>query len=269
MKQHIKHKRLTEFIDDLHAKGRYTFLRHEAFEALHISNNALKLALNRQVKKKRIAKPVNGFYVIVPLEYLSSEAPPASWFIDDLMKFLEQPYYVALLSAAALHGAAHQQPQEFQVITNKPLRPILCGRNRIRFVTKQNMEKSSTDLIKTPTGYIKVSTLETTAFDLIRYTEVAGHLNNIATVLSELSEKIHSDRLVKVVNDENIEAAYLQRVGFLLDITGSENKTKLLHQRLNKFSSVRISPLSTINPYEASQKNEKWRLYINEDIEAD
>lgn len=269
MKLHAKTKKLTEFIDHLPAKGRYTFLRSEAFDALGISNDALKLALNRQIKKKRIVKPANGFYVIVPLEYLTSGAPPASWFIDDLMKFLEQPYYVALLNAAALHGAAHQQPQEFQVITNKPLRPILCGRNRIRFITKRNMEKSSTELIKTSTGYMKVSTPETTAFDLIRYIEPAGHLNNIATVLSELSEKIHSERLVKVVDDENIEAAYLQRIGFLLDITGSGHKTKLLHKKLNKFSTVRSIPLSTINPFNANQKNEKWRLYINENIEAD
>lgn len=44
------------------------------------------------------------------------------------MKFLGQPYYVGLLSAAALHGAAHHQPQEFQVVTNKQFRPaVLVG----------------------------------------------------------------------------------------------------------------------------------------------
>lgn len=265
----VQHKKLSAFIDDIHAKGRYTFLRYEAFEALGISNNALKLALSRQIKKKRIIKPVNGFYVIVPLEYSISGAPPASWFIDDLMKFLELPYYVALLSAAALHGAAHQQPQEFQIITNKPLRSILCGRNRIRFVLKQNMEKSLTDLIKTTTGYMKVSTPETTAFDLIRYTNAAGQLSNIATVLSELSEKLRSKQLVKVVGEENIEATYLQRMGFLLDYIGSENKTKLLHKRLAQLPSIRTISLNPLNPHAAEQKNKKWRLYINENIEAD
>ena len=32
------------------------------------------------------------------------------------MAHLSQPYYVALLSAAAYHGAAHQKPQVFQVM---------------------------------------------------------------------------------------------------------------------------------------------------------
>ena len=41
---------------------------------------------------------------------------PADWFIAELMQFLDLPYYVGVLSAAALHGAAHQQAQEFHVV---------------------------------------------------------------------------------------------------------------------------------------------------------
>jgi len=37
------------------------------------------------------------------------------------MKFLERPYYVALLNAAAYHGASHQQPLESFVTTTFPV----------------------------------------------------------------------------------------------------------------------------------------------------
>ena len=67
--------------------------------------------------------------MIVPLEYLHAGGPPPSLFIDDLMKAMERPYYVGLLSAAALHGASHQQPQEFQVFSDRPIRPIQVGRS--------------------------------------------------------------------------------------------------------------------------------------------
>ena len=41
------------------------------------------------------------------------------------MKELDRPYYLALLNAAAYHGASHQQPQEFFVVTGFPvLRPM-------------------------------------------------------------------------------------------------------------------------------------------------
>src|SRR5207244_10392072 len=62
-----------------------------------------------------------GFYVIVPPEYRVAGSLPAAWFIRDLMDYLRRPYYVGLLTAPSLHGAAHQAPQEFQVVTDRAL----------------------------------------------------------------------------------------------------------------------------------------------------
>ena len=78
----------------------------------------------------------SGFFVIIPLEYRSTMTLPPEWFIADLMACLEQPYYVGLLSAASLHGAAHQQPQQFQVVTTVPQREIRKKGLAIRFFFK-------------------------------------------------------------------------------------------------------------------------------------
>jgi hypothetical protein len=44
--------------------------------------------------------------------------------MDGFMTFLNRPYYLTLLNATAFHGASHQQPQEFIVVTDFPvLRP--------------------------------------------------------------------------------------------------------------------------------------------------
>jgi len=56
----------------------------------------------------RVACVRKGFYVIVPLEYQAIGSVPAEWFVDDLMRFIGQPYCAGCLSAAAIHGAAHQ-----------------------------------------------------------------------------------------------------------------------------------------------------------------
>ena len=61
-------------------------------------------------------------------------------WIDDLMRFHHVPYYVGLLSAAALHGAAHQQPQEFQVVSGAVLRPLTVGRDissQVKWILKK------------------------------------------------------------------------------------------------------------------------------------
>jgi hypothetical protein len=49
--------------------------------------------------------------VIVPPEYRRIECLAADHFVPQLMEHLGEWYYVALLSAAELHGAAHQRPK--------------------------------------------------------------------------------------------------------------------------------------------------------------
>jgi len=71
-------------------------------------------------EKDEIAQIRQGFYVIIPPEYSKQGIIPPYLYIDDLMKSLDKPYYVGLLSAAALYGAAHQQPTGYTVITQSP-----------------------------------------------------------------------------------------------------------------------------------------------------
>jgi predicted transcriptional regulator of viral defense system len=124
---------LTDFVDSLQERGQYIFSREEALAALGSTPVALKRAAERLKAKRRLATPRRGFYTIVPLEYRQSGSPPAASFIDQLMQFHDTPYYVGLLSAAEIHGSAHQKPQEFQVFAGEQLRPVVVGRNRIRF----------------------------------------------------------------------------------------------------------------------------------------
>ena len=64
----------------------------------------------------------------MPLEYKAAWSIPPSWFIRDLITYPDRPYYVALLSAAALHGAAYQASRELQVVTDRPLCLVEIGR---------------------------------------------------------------------------------------------------------------------------------------------
>jgi len=104
---------LPEYVDRLQQSGLYTFTRERALSDLSLSAIAVRRAAGRLLAQGRLVVPRRGFFVVVPLEYRSAGAPPPPWFIDALMRFHGQPYYVGLLSAAALHGAAAQQPQEF------------------------------------------------------------------------------------------------------------------------------------------------------------
>jgi len=107
---------LSGWVNELQRVGRYTFTREEAERALSLEVRALDKALQRSCGQGRTHRLRKGFYTIVPLEYAPVGTIPPEWFIDDLMKFIDRPYYVGCLSAAAIHGAAHQRPQELQVV---------------------------------------------------------------------------------------------------------------------------------------------------------
>ena len=187
---------LESWIDAQQAKGRYSFVRADAVHESNLSPAAVSKALQRSVKRGRIVKLKDYFYVLVPLEYVNAGAPPASWFIRDLMAAMGLPYYVGLLSAAALHGASHHQPQEFQVFTDRSVRPLKAGRTRIRFSASKYVAGAAVADMKTATGSMRVSTPETTAVDLVRFVKSAGQLDNVATVIAELSPALDPKRLL-------------------------------------------------------------------------
>lgn len=259
---------LSRFVDGLQSSGKYVFRRQEAFAALAISEIAFVNAARRLVRKGRIASPRRGFYVIVPLEYRTAGSPPPAWFVDDLMKSLGRAYYVGLLSAAALHGAAHQQPQEFQVVTSTPLRPAVAGRATIRFFAKRHIERTPTQAIKTETGSMRVSTPEATAFDLVRYAPAAGHLSNVATLLSDLAERLNGQRLVVVAEADHVELSHVQRLGFLLDRVGATKLADPLAAWIIK-QQPRPVLLRADQQADSAPKNERWQILANEQIELD
>jgi predicted transcriptional regulator of viral defense system len=241
--------------------------REQALATLGISCEALKKAVRRLVLKRRLAVPRRGFFVIVPAEYRVAGAPPPSWFIDDLMKHEEQPYYVGILSAAALHGAAHQQPQEFQVVTKVQLRSVVAGRSRIRFFKDCGIEQTPTTFVKTETGAMRVSTPEATAIDLLRYVQAAGHLGNVATVLAELAERLDARRLADVARAGG-DLSNAQRLGYLLEHVGAAKAAAALGEWV-AVKRPRFVALRADRPSQGATRDDRWRIMANEEVEVE
>jgi predicted transcriptional regulator of viral defense system len=262
-----RHRALAQLVDDLQAAGRYTFDRTEALTALGTSAVMLKKAVMRLATKGRLVVPKRGFYVIVPVEYRSAGAPPPSWFIDDLMRHLGKGYYVGVLSAAGLYGAAHQQPQEFQVVTKLAARPVVAGRARIRFLGKRHFHRTPTMEMKTETGTMRVSTPEATAIDLLRYAPSAGGLGNVATVLTELAERIDAHPLAEAASADG-ELVHAQRLGYLLDLVGAGERTEEL-AKLIESAAPRSTALRPDQPSKGCPVDKRWRVAVNEQVEVD
>jgi predicted transcriptional regulator of viral defense system len=260
------HGDLASFVDELQAKGMYWFLPNDAKEKIGNSNVAIEAAIRRLRKKGRLVVPRKGFIVIVPLEHRIAGSPPATWFIDDLMNDLDQPSYVGLLSAAEIRGAAHQRPMVFQVITDRPNRPSRAGRNRIEFHMSSRAVEMPATREKSETGTFRVSTPEATALDLVRFTGAAGGLSNVATVLTELSENMTSENLLKSVGLAMLPE--VQRLGYLLELVGSLDLSKSLHGWLANKPTRKVALLNRA-PRRTGTLNERWKIIENVTVEPD
>jgi len=258
---------LSSWIASRQSQGLYYFTREEALNALSTTEVAIKQSILRLIKKKRVARIRGGFFIIIPLEYANTGVLPAEWFINDLMSYVEQPYYVGLLNAAVLHGAAHQQPQQFHVVTTKPLREIRFKSLTIRFFVKKQFTVTPVIQVKVQTGFIPVSTPEATALDLIRYAGSIGGMDRVLTVLNELGEVMNAPKLVEVVKgDENL--TYAQRLGWLLEKAGYSALIQELSQWINEKNPL-PAKLEPSLPIRGAKRDGRWRLIINSEVESD
>jgi predicted transcriptional regulator of viral defense system len=256
-----------DFIKTIQSKGIYVFSKKEALQQIDTQEASLKVTLARNVRLKNIVYLGQHLYGIVPPEYKNWGAPPPEWYIDQLMQAHAAHYYVGLLTAASFHGAAHQAPQIFQVICDKRLPQVIIGRSTIRFYFSQQVASLPYQTKNAPTGTLKISTPEVTAFDLMKYLRQSGHINHVATVLLELGNNLKARELGKVA--ESYSPAYVQRLGYVLDELGYVRKTQLLHDFIEKQLPPRYVPLRSDRKQELSPKNKKWHIVINEKLEPD
>lgn len=272
---HDQRSALSSYAARLQAEGRIVFTRKEAEQALGTSQGAFLDAAERLQKRKSLISPRHGFYVIVPPQFASWEAPPPSWYIDALMRHEGEPYYVGLLKAAELHGATHQAVMEFQIITNKRLPKVRAGRSLIAFYYRKDMEAVATGLEdrKTDTGSMKLSSPALTALDLLRYPQASGGIDNIATVLGDLAAKIDRESLARLA--AKAEKPVVQRLGYLLEWLGADELVPTLHESLaarGAFGWVELDRRQAKDPDFAPEpvaKDSRWRVTVRRFPERD
>lgn len=262
-----KHKKLTDYIEDLLERGEITFTKKDALKTLSITEIAFDRSSLRLIKKRHLVKPLSGFYVIVSPENRSTGGPEPILYIKKLMKYVEQPYYIGLLSAALQHGATHQPVMELQVVTTKPIKTIRMGRHRIIFIVNRHTNEIPTTEIKTRQGMILISTIEATAFDLVRFHKKSGGLSHVATVFLEIGRKINSENLAKIAAIYN-DTPLAQRVGFLLSKYGAVKSISRFHAWL-KTKDCSFKRLSGNRKGRELERNKKWFIITDVEVEPD
>lgn len=262
--------RIMDYLTELTAKGMAYFTKADIEQTLATSPRAIQPTLWRLKQKHIIAEPVRGFYLNITPEYRILGCLPPDHFIDSLMRYLKIPYYIGLLSAAEYHGASHHKPQQFQVILPQAHRPIRCGEVSIAFINKKHMENTPTQTFTAPQGSITVSTAEATAMDLVSYPHRSGGMENVLTVLSELTEAMNPNALAQLAKQATHNITWIQRLGFLLDTLQASHLSDVLFEALKQYKPQKALLIgSNYHKNAPNTYNTKWKLIINAELELE
>ena len=263
---------LQKWIKDRAIHGFPTFSIEDVRETgMYSSEQILQNELYRLCSNKTIASVYRGFYVIIPVQYVLRGSVPATYYIDQLMAYLSKPYYVCMLSAAELLGAAHQRPQQFSVMTTFPKRRVISTRNVIiDWFYREELPEDALITKNTETGTIRISNPLLTAADLVQYQQHVGGLSRVATILEELAEQIDiKSQFASLASF--VKKVTWQRLGYILEHVVEENELadELYEQIRNLPGSLMYMPFSTSAEDNTSERNSRWKIKINVQIEKD
>ncbi len=263
---------ISQWIELREIRGFPTFSFREVADSFPaLSENVVANELCRLCKRKRIEAVHKSFYTVIPIQFKDKGTVPPYNYVDQLMAHLGRNYYVCLLSAGVLHGAAHQRPQRLMVMTEYP-RITFTERNNKQLFWCYRKEIPQTLLCRTntDTGTILYSNPELTAVDLVQYNHLIGGLSAATTVIAELAEKTDfrncGDELVKTTT-----LPTLQRLGYILDVIleNGEQASAIADILQPHRQNLRHRPLTTSAPTKNAIRNSDWKLIINNEIDPD
>jgi len=209
------------FVDQCIASGRYGFSLAEVVRETGLSERNAKDQLRRLRRRTtRVARWQPYFLIKASAVDAVAGAPPYDRWLDDYFLWLGHPYYVGLQSAAAIHGSQPQALQTMQILTDAPRREVQVGRQRLRFFVKSDCAASAVQQAPRAFAPMKVSTPETTVFDLARYAPRIGGIPRVAETMAPLLHLLRPSSLKGVLEAES-EVSSNQRLGFLLEKLGA------------------------------------------------
>ena len=261
---------LNDWIKELEQRGVTSFSFQQVRCEFHErTEKSLKTDIKRLVSARRIENVYKGFYVIIPIQYQLKGIVPPSYYINELMEHLGKPYYVGLLSAAAIYGASHQRTMITQIVTTGPRTRTSNRNSLLDWNYRQQIPKELIETRNGEMGRIYYSSAELTATDLIQFASHVGGYQRAATVIAELVDTIDINKIRTVL--QHTTATTVQRLGYLLDNILFEKDMAdalygMLKEKVGYFNAVTMSPG---HPASDSPESNRWRVDMNIDIEID
>ena len=264
---------IKKWLDEQERLGTTSFSREEIQRAFPRKGyNVLGSELSRLCAHGVLANVLNGFYVKIPMRYAADGIVPPEYYIDQMMRHLGRPYYISLISAAQLFGAAHQAPQRCCVFTTRPVMCTSANKNpSIFWGYRREIPQQLLIQRNSETAAVNYSSPELTAVDLVQYSQYIGGLSRASTVLAELLDSTDFANANPYLY-QFASLAALQRLGYIAEeILEGQNQADALYRRLHEAGlRFRWAALSKLKPADdLMHRSSRWKVIINTNIEVD
>ena len=249
------------YVEAQQAVGRVGFSLTDLRRETGLSMPAAKGQLRRLGAGVVRVSPSQPFFLIVSPEHRARGGPPVEWWLDDYFRWLEQPYYLALLSAASANGSNPQALPVTQVMTGSPRRALEIGRLRVSFFVKRRIGKTPTQALANAYAPLRVSTLASTVFDLVRYAGRIGGIGRAVETIRPLLSGISQGELRAMLEAED-ETATAQRLGYVIERVGEAKLAAVIDNWLP--ARRRAIPLATTaTGRKDAPPSFRWRVWDN------
>lgn len=249
-----------KLVTTLYEQARQIFRLRDVQKILCLNNVSSCNFVRKLVNRGVVTRLKPGLYILVPFElgtegeYTGNPLLVAREIMD------KENYYFSHSTAMEIHGMLTQPQLILHITTVKPHRIIKISGTEIRFIYSQ--KKNFFGIIDhwvTKQEKIRVSDLERTIIDGLRYPEYCGGLTEVAKGLWIRRDKINTKRLINYARRINV-GAVIRRLGFLLELykIGDSKDCKILRTDLTN-TYVRLDPLL---PSEGKFSS-NWKLQLN------
>lgn len=255
-----------QFLDQSQARGEFVVSVDQLARAGAVTHVAVRRQLEHLSQRVRRLPGRPSTYLIVPPEHLARGAPPVAAWMDAYFRLRGQPYYIGLLSAAALHGSSSQALQVTQILTSKPTRPMDVGRLHVDFYVKKHLRKTPLSSLAGMPAPLAVSSPEATILDLIAFSDRIGGIRNVTEVIADLKGMISLGVLRTALRAEP-QTSIKQRLGYVLSILGLDRMAEEVRRSLP--NRLAVAPLQTHAAVAgwASDARQPWMVLDNVGLE--
>ena len=209
-----------------------------------------------------------GTYVLNPPDAWGERgAPLTDWYEAAAAIAAPAPYSLSYYTAMTLHRMTQHPLRTVFVAVARAQRDITVGSAHFKFVVlAKHRFFGHIDHVLGPGRVVRVTDLERTFIDNVDRPDLCGGLEETVRGFRRRRADLNADRLLRHVMRLK-EPAVTKRLGFLLEISGFGEPSLLWELERIAGRSKRYVPLDTTQSQRTGQRNKRWELVINTDLE--